>query len=320
MNNQGIAGYPPSPYIVNLIELQNTINSATGVTPLNVVSNAVTNIQKMVDFDQKRIYTNIISQYNQTPIQVTDNLNLSNANLFINGTEVTGLGGGGSASGTVISTTGGNGIFVTSTTNVSSVVIGFQVAGRTVFSFDALGRALYYDPSGTGNRFWVSNATLLADKLQVGGSVFSNLTTSTPFNVQGNGVIQSTLSSYTLAVFSGGSFGGNVTGPAFITPSDRRLKMDISPISSPEQIVSSLSGVRFKWIHSGKSDIGFVAQDVQSALPEAVSKEHTDTLHIAYDRIIPVLVEAVKDLTGRVIRLEKEIVQLKKQGNPNNDC
>jgi hypothetical protein len=168
MNTQGLAGYPPSPYIVNLIELQNTINNASGLTPLNVVSNAVTNIQKMVDFDQKRIYTNIISKYDQTPIQVTDDINLSNANLYIDGTEVTAFGGGGS--GTFISTTGGNGIFVTSTTNVSSVVIGFQVGGRTVFSFDAQGRALYYDPSGTGNRFWVSSATLVADRVQIGGS------------------------------------------------------------------------------------------------------------------------------------------------------
>ncbi len=169
MNTQGLAGYPPSPYIVNLIELQNTINNASGLTPLNVVSNAVTNIQKMVDFDQKRIYTNIISKYDQTPIQVTDDLNLSNANLFINGTEVTGFGGGG-GSGTFISTTGGNGIFVTSTTNVSSIVIGFQVGGRTVFSLDAQGRALYFDPSGTGNRFWISSATLVADRVQFGGS------------------------------------------------------------------------------------------------------------------------------------------------------
>jgi hypothetical protein len=168
MNTQGLAGYPPSPYIVNLIELQNTINNASGLTPLNVVSNAVTNIQKMVDFDQKRIYTNIISKYDTTPIQITDDINLSNANLYIDGTEVTAFGGGGS--GTFISTTGGNGIFVTSTTNVSSIVIGFQVGGRTVFSFDAQGRALYYDPSGTGNRFWVSSATLVADKVQLGGA------------------------------------------------------------------------------------------------------------------------------------------------------
>ena len=168
MNTQGLAGYPPSPYIVNLIELQNTINNASGLTPLNVVSNAVTNIQKMVDFDQKRIYTNIISKYDQTPIQVTDDINLSNANLYIDGTEVTAFGGGGG--GTFISTTGGNGIFVTSTTNISSTVIGFQIGGRTVFSFDAQGNALYYDPSGIAQHFWISSATLIADKVQFGGA------------------------------------------------------------------------------------------------------------------------------------------------------
>ena len=95
----GIAGYPPSPFLVNLIELNNTITSADGLTPLNVVSNAVTDLQQMVNFSQKRIYTNIISKYDTTPIQVTDDINLSNANLYQNGSLFTGSGSGGSGTG-----------------------------------------------------------------------------------------------------------------------------------------------------------------------------------------------------------------------------
>lgn len=166
----GIAGYPPSPFLVNLIELNNTITSADGLTPLNVVSNAVNDLQQMVNFSQKRIYTNIISKYDTTPIQVTDDINLSNANLYQNGSLFTGSGSGASGTGGIsYFSSGTNSIFVNSTITSNTAAIGFQIGGRTVFSFDGAGRALYFDPSGTGNRFWISSATLVADRLQVGG-------------------------------------------------------------------------------------------------------------------------------------------------------
>jgi hypothetical protein len=166
----GLAGYPPSPYILNILELQNTVTNVSGLNPINVISNAVNNIQQMVNFDQKRIYVNTISKYDQTPIQVTDDINLSNANLYINGSEVTSFGGGSGSAGTYISTAGGNGIYVQSTSTSNATAIGFQVAGRTVFSIDGAGRALYFDPSGTGNRFWISSAKLIADQIQIGGT------------------------------------------------------------------------------------------------------------------------------------------------------
>jgi hypothetical protein len=160
----GVAGYVPNPYIVNLINLQNTIENITGLTPIDVLSNAVTNIQQMVNFDLKQINVNAISNFDTSPIQVLADLNLSNASLYSNGTLFT-LGGGGAS----ISSAGGNSIYVVSSPSISSVAIGFQVGGRTVFSFDGAGRALYFDPSGTGNRFWISSATLVADKVQFGG-------------------------------------------------------------------------------------------------------------------------------------------------------
>lgn len=163
----GIAGYPASPYLLNILELNNTITNATGLTPLNVISNAVTDIQQMVNFSQKRIFVNTISKYDTTPIQITDDINLSNANIYINGSEITTTGGGGSG-GTFISSAGGNSIFVQYASTNTDTAIGFDIGGRTVFSFDGAGRALYFDPSGTGNRFWVSSATLVADRLQVG--------------------------------------------------------------------------------------------------------------------------------------------------------
>lgn len=158
-----------SNYLVNIIELQNVITSATGLTPIEQVQQEVTAIQSMVNVEQRRIFTNIISRFDQTPIQITDDINLSNASLFQNGVLFTGSGTTTSGGTTNISS-GGTSITLTNTTSGVSTAIGFNVGGRTVFSFDGQGRALYYDPSGTGNRFWVSSATLVADTLQVGGN------------------------------------------------------------------------------------------------------------------------------------------------------
>lgn len=160
-----------SNYIVNLIELQNVVTSATGLTPIEQVQSQVNQLQTMVNFDQKRIFTNIISKFDTTPIQITDDINLSNATIFQNGQLfVGGGGGGGTSGGGFVISSGGTSIILNSTLGVSSTAIGFQIGGRTVFSFDGAGRALYYDPSGTGDRFWVSSATLVADKIQIGGS------------------------------------------------------------------------------------------------------------------------------------------------------
>jgi hypothetical protein len=159
-----------SNYLVNIIELQNVITSATGLTPFDQLQTEVAAIQTMVNVEQKRIFTNIISKFDQTPIQITDDINLSNASLYQNGVLFTGSGTTTNGGTTSISS-GGTSITLVNTTNGFSTAIGFQVGGRTIFSLDGQGRALYYDPSGTGNRFWVSSATLIADQLQVGGAV-----------------------------------------------------------------------------------------------------------------------------------------------------
>ena len=167
-NGGGVAGYNPSQFLVNLQSLQNVVTSADGLDPITILSNTVANIQEMVNYDQKRIFINTISKFNTTPIQVTDDINLSNANLYIGGTQITNTSGSGGGSSQI--STGGNSIYITSTLNTSTTAIGMQIGGRTIFSLDGYGRALYYDPSGTGNRFWISSATLVADKVAFGGN------------------------------------------------------------------------------------------------------------------------------------------------------
>ena len=115
----GIAGYPPSPYLVNLFELQGGITNASGLTAGSVLSNAVSNLQQMVDYEQKRIYVNTVSKFDTSPIQVTDPVNFGSNTVSLRAT-------------------GGNGIFVSA--SGTEPAIGFQVAGRTVVSVNEQGQ------------------------------------------------------------------------------------------------------------------------------------------------------------------------------------
>lgn len=77
-----------SKFLLNIVELQNTITNAAGTSAVTSLSNTVSQLQQMIDFNTKAIKTNTISQFNTSPITVTDSLNLSNASLLSNGQTV----------------------------------------------------------------------------------------------------------------------------------------------------------------------------------------------------------------------------------------
>jgi hypothetical protein len=103
----------------------------------------------------------------------------------------------------------------------------------------------------------------------------------------------------------------NVTGDiaAFFT-SDQRLKENIVPIVNPLAKVLSISGNTYDWVQgSGKegSDVGVIAQELLEVLPEAVTTRETGYMAVRYEKIIPLLIEAIKDLSGKVEDLQQKL-------------
>ena len=100
--------------------------------------------------------------------------------------------------------------------------------------------------------------------------------------------------------------GGDVV--AFGSPSDKTLKENIKPIDNALDKVEKLQGVTFDWkeqdITNLKEDIGFIAQDVQKVLPELVRENKDGKLSLRHQGIIPVLLEAIKELSDKVKALE----------------
>ena len=105
-----------------------------------------------------------------------------------------------------------------------------------------------------------------------------------------------------------GTFGTSVTAQEFLTPSDRSLKKNIFVIENALSSIQHMRGVRFQWIKDQKQDIGCIAQEVKESIPEAVQKHGTESyLVVAYEKIIPVLVESIKELPDMIINKVKQL-------------
>lgn len=86
-----------------------------------------------------------------------------------------------------------------------------------------------------------------------------------------------------------------------ITASDYRLKSNIVSISNATNIVSQLRGVTFT--KDGSNGVGLIAQEVEQVLPDVVF-QGGEFKGVAYQNIVAVLIEAVKELKAEIERLK----------------
>jgi len=169
INYKGLPSYlGTSNFILNIVDLNNTITNSSGLSATSALQLAVGNMQKMVDFNKKQINVNAISNYDTTPIQVLAPLNLSNVNLYQNGNLFVGGGGGGGGSSLSSGTTS---LIINSTTTPTSIAFNFLAANSTILTLNQQGTlALPFgagvgkfleciDLSGTSQWNYVSNLT-----------------------------------------------------------------------------------------------------------------------------------------------------------------
>jgi len=133
------------------------------------------------------------------------------------------------------------------------------------------------------------------------------------------------------------NFGGdiNVVGNITAYYSDERLKTKTRNIEDSLKIINGLQGFYYTpnelahsvGITNTREEIGLSAQEVQKILPELislapfdlendkdgnkVSKSGDNYLTMSYERLIPVLVEAIKELNKEIILFKNENIELK---------
>jgi len=100
--------------------------------------------------------------------------------------------------------------------------------------------------------------------------------------------------------------------------SDERVKKNIATISGALSKVNALRGITFEWKYAGKdgTKYGLISQEVEQVIPELVRDDGLDAPRelkddgveqiksLNYTGLIPVLIEAVKELSAKVTALE----------------
>jgi hypothetical protein len=121
-----------------------------------------------------------------------------------------------------------------------------------------------------------------------------------------------------LEVSSTGVTCTNITANSVNTTSDYRIKQDVQPITSTEYNVDALNPVCYYNTLSNKTDLGFIAHEVQKTLPILVSgeKDGDSNQSINYTGIIPILVSEIQELKIKVNMLMSKLQEL----NINTNC
>jgi len=96
--------------------------------------------------------------------------------------------------------------------------------------------------------------------------------------------------------------------------SDVRLKDNIEVIKGSLDKIDGIRGVEFDWNEKSPGwakerghDVGVIAQEVQKVVPEIVVERKNGYLGVDYKRIVPLLIESVKELRQEVNDLKKKV-------------
>ena len=107
-----------------------------------------------------------------------------------------------------------------------------------------------------------------------------------------------------------GRFEGDVIA---FSASDERLKDNIKPIENALDKVNKISGVEFDWNSNqdtyadGMHDIGVIAQEIEEVIPEVVKTRDNGYKAVKYEKIVPLLIEAIKEQQTQIDELKKLI-------------
>jgi hypothetical protein len=96
--------------------------------------------------------------------------------------------------------------------------------------------------------------------------------------------------------------------------SDIRLKENLSKIDNSLEKLLKISGYEYHWNKIAQEmypertmqDVGVIAQEVKEIVPSAVVEREDGYLAVRYDKLIPLLIEAVKALKAEIEDMKRE--------------
>ncbi len=118
---------------------------------------------------------------------------------------------------------------------------------------------------------------------------------------------------------------GDITANSVAGTSDIRFKTNIRPVVNALDKIKALRGVYFNWNQNAfpekefgaQDELGFIAQEVEKVVPEIVTKDKTQEEYrsVKYDKLVALLVEAIKEQQKQIDSLNSKIEKLIKIRN-----
>ena len=223
------------------------------------------------------------------------------------------------------------------TTGGSNIAIGYYTAngqttgsGNTVIGTQAFNRnstGSYNTIVGNAIQYLGASTNQDANNVMVGAMINANLNGAQSTNciILGYNAQQSSVNTSNEVTIGNSSISSIRAQVTSITSlSDARDKADISELDQGLDFVNKLKPVRFSWNMRdggkvGVPDFGFIAQDLVE-LEDSVEghdwlqltlRNNPEKLEATQGRLIPILVNAIKELSDKVDSLTAEIEELK---------
>ena len=229
----------------------------------------------------------------QNRFDISENINIpTGKSIYINGVEVlsstqvlgVSLSGGGGA-GAAVTTDGTQ--TLTNKTIESGILTGSLTANSSTGS-----SGQYLQSTGSG----VQWATLSVDATKI-----ENGNSSVDISSSGSNVVVQTSGS-TCATFNTSNnliVVGTVTAQSSIV-----LKDNVETIPNALARVLNLRGVEWDYKSNGTHNVGVVAEEIEKEFPCLVHKGDDGIKSVAYQNIVGVLIEAIKDLKSEIDQLK----------------
>ena len=201
------------------------------------------------------------------------------------------------------------------TSNLRALNINFDYGAR--LNLRSAGDTYSNSVYSNFQQLWLTNSNAESIVFLTGttvGSATGRLTISNAGNVG----IPSANAAYKLNVI-GTVYASGAAGAL----SDIRHKKNVQPVSDGMlDIIDNLRPVTYEWKDPSDSgmqgtQIGFIAQEVESVLPEIVltQEDEDKTKGLKYNEFIPVLVKAMKELKGENDLLKQDVKEVKAENS-----
>lgn len=182
---------------------------------------------------------------------------------------------------------------------------------------NSTGFTLFNSASGQNMEFRIGNGTQMI--LTSAGNF--GIGTSPAAKLHVNGTLRSngalTIAAGGASVAGNASFANNVsvagstTSQTYYHTSDRRLKDNISALENSADLIMQLKPVRFNWKTDNRKSMGFIAQEIEEILPEAVTESQVGFKAVNYDILTAPIIAMLQSQQEQLRAQEAEIQLLK---------